>query len=147
MSDFKFESILPKLGDIKLPNYLDSAYKVDMSNFNPLIANVEPKESIVGDIKDEIHAQNDIVSEQVKILKEQNEIAVKQISILNEQNVLLRDNYDKLKEMYEAQRASYISAEKDLEQSRKINKRMMTIAAISMIAAIASPIVTILVSG
>lgn len=68
------------------------------------------------------------------------------LNILVEQNKLLADNYNKLKEMYDAQAESYKAAQEDLKSSRRYNTIMMIIAAVAMIAAITGPIVTILVS-
>ena len=48
--------------------------------------------------------------------------------------------------MYYAQAESYKSAQSDLKNSRRYNAIMLIIAAVAMIAAIAGPIVIILVS-
>ena len=84
------------------------------------------------DIKKELQTQNSLVSQQV--------------GILIEQNRLLTENYNKLKDMYDNQVVSYNEAKEDLRRSRNYNKWMMVVAIIAMLAAIASPIVTILVS-
>ena len=64
-----------------------------------------------------------------------------------QQNQLLSDNYNKLKDMYDAQERAYQESREDLKSSRIFNRWMMVIAVIAMLAAIASPIVTILVSN
>ena len=100
----------------------------DISVFEP----IDPEETIIGDIKRKI--------------EEQNSLAAQQISILAEQNSLLADNYSKLKEMFDAQSESYKATQEDLKPSRKYNVVMMIIAIIAMLAAVAGPIATILVS-
>ena len=76
----------------------------------------------------------------------QKELLEQQLSTLGEQNKLLADNYNKLKELYDAQVQSNADAKEDLRRSRNFNAWMMVIAIIAMIAAIAGPIATILVS-
>lgn len=93
---------------------------------------INPENTIFGDIKRKIEEQNVLTSQQINILVEQNK--------------LLSENYNKLKDMYDAQTESYMSAQTDLKSSRQYNIIMMIIAVVAMIAAIASPIVTILVS-
>ena len=77
---------------------------------------------------------------------EQKELLQQQLEIIREQNALLCDNYEKLKEMYEAQVQENESAKEELKRSRRYNAWMMVIAIFAMLAAIAGPIVTILVS-
>ena len=74
------------------------------------------------------------------------ELLVQQVEILQKQNNLLSENYAKLKEMYDAQVEANKEAKKDLQESRRYNTKMMVIAIIAMLAAIAGPIATILVS-
>lgn len=93
---------------------------------------IAPEDTIIGDINRKIEAQNELVSQQVGILLEQNK--------------LLSDNYNKLKDMYDAQVASHVETKEDLRKSRVFNGWMMVIAVIAMFAAIASPIATVLVS-
>lgn len=93
---------------------------------------ISPEDTIIGDINRKIEAQNELVSQQVGILLEQNK--------------LLSDNYNKLKDMYDAQVASHVETKEDLRKSRVFNGWMMVIAVIAMFAAIASPIATVLVS-
>lgn len=76
----------------------------------------------------------------------QKELLEQQLEVIKKQNELLFDNYEKLKEMYDAQVQSNREAKADLEKSRRFNKWMMVISVIAMLAAIAGPIVTILVS-
>lgn len=77
---------------------------------------------------------------------EQKELFQQQLEILREQNALLCDNYEKLKELYEAQVRENEDAKEELKQSRRYNAWMMFIAIIAMLAAIAGPIATIWVS-
>lgn len=65
---------------------------------------------------------------------------------IEEQNHLLSDNYVKLKDMYDSQSESYREAQEELRRSRKYNVSMMIISAVAMLAAIASPLVTLYVS-
>lgn len=77
---------------------------------------------------------------------EQKELMEDQLEQMKVQNRLLEDNYKKLEEMYNAQKESYNDAREDLKRSRRFNTWMMTIAVIAMLAAVAGPIVTFLVS-
>ena len=77
---------------------------------------------------------------------EQKELLQQQLEIIREQNALLCDNYEKLKEMYDAQVQENESAKEELKISRRYNAWMMVIAIFAMFAAIAGPIATILVS-
>ena len=77
---------------------------------------------------------------------EQKELLQQQLEIIREQNALLCDNYEKLKEMYDAQGLENESAKEELKRSRRYNAWMMVIAIFAMLAAIAGPIATILVS-
>lgn len=76
----------------------------------------------------------------------QKELLQSQLEALREQNGLLSENYKKLKEMYDSQVEANEAARNDLKSSRKFNAWMMVIAIIAMLAAIAGPIATILVS-
>ena len=76
----------------------------------------------------------------------QKELLQSQLETLREQNGLLSENYKKLKEMYDSQVEANEAARNDLKSSRKFNAWMMVIAIIAMLAAIAGPIATILVS-
>ena len=77
---------------------------------------------------------------------EQKEILQQQLEMIREQNMFLCDNYEKLKEMYDAQMQANIEAKTELDRSKRFNAWMMVIAIIAMLAAIAGPITTILVS-
>ena len=72
----------------------------------------------------------------------QKELLQSQLEALREQNGLLSENYKKLKEMYDSQVEANEAARNDLKSSRKFNAWMM----VAMLAAIAGPIATILVS-
>lgn len=76
----------------------------------------------------------------------QKELLQIQLAALREQNGLLSENYKKLKEMYDSQVESNEAAQNDLKSSHKFNAWMMVIAIIAMLAAIAGPIETFLVS-
>ena len=76
----------------------------------------------------------------------QKELLQSQLEALREQNGLLSENYKKLKEMYDSQVEANEAARNDRKSSRKFNAWMMVIAIIAMLAAIAGPIATILVS-
>ena len=77
---------------------------------------------------------------------EQKKLLEEQVGILYEQNRLLSENYDKLKEMYDAQLQATEEAKKDLQRSQIFNGWMMVISIVAMLATVASPIVTVLVS-
>ena len=114
---------------VTTPEY--SFQKIDIPSVEAI--SIDPENTIMGDIKRQIQAQNELASQQINILLAQNK--------------LLSDNYMKLKEMYDAQSGSYADAKEDLKKSRIFNGWMMVIAIIAMLAAIAGPIATILVSG
>lgn len=76
----------------------------------------------------------------------QKELLQSQLETLREQNGLLSENYEKLKAMYDSQVEANEAARNDLKSSRKFNAWMMVIAIIAMLAAIAGPIATFLVS-
>ena len=76
----------------------------------------------------------------------QKEMMAIQIEELKEQNRLLSENYERLTEMYNHQKETSKELRADLKSSRKFNVWMMVIAIIAMLAAIAGPIATILVS-
>lgn len=77
---------------------------------------------------------------------EQKEILKQQLEMIREQNMFLCDNYEKLKEMYDAQVQANIEAKTELDRSKRFNAWMMVIAIIAMLAAIAGPVTTVLVS-
>ena len=76
----------------------------------------------------------------------QKELLEQQVEIIRKQNELLSDNYTKLKEMYDAQVEANKEAKEELTRSKRFNLAMMVISFIAMLAAIAGPIVTIIVS-
>ena len=78
-------------------------------------------------------------------IQDQNKLVIKQNAILNQQNNLLYDNYNKLKDLVNTQEKAYSEKQKELKRSQNFNRWMMFIAIIAMLAAISSPIVTILV--
>ncbi|OUQ39814.1 hypothetical protein [Faecalibacterium sp. An122] len=75
----------------------------------------------------------------------QKELVKNQVDLLYKQNRLLSDNYDKLKEIYDAQCQSTIEAKEDLRRSRRYNAWMMVVSIISMLAAIASIVISMVV--
>lgn len=77
----------------------------------------------------------------------QKELLEQQLEISQKQNALLLDNYEKLKEMYDAQVQANKEANEELKRSKRFNAWMMVISIIAMLAAVASPIVTLWVSG
>ena len=106
------------------------------------VAQKELMEEQLGELK----AQNDILAEQLKAEQAQREILEEHLKVTTEQNTLLSANYQKLEEMYNSQKESNDEARKDLHKSRVFNAWMMVIAIVAMLAAIAGPIVTVLVS-
>lgn len=108
-------------------------------------ASVEQKE-LMGEQLAELKSQNDILAEQLKAEQAQREVLKEHLKVTTEQNVLLSANYKKLEEMFSEQKESNNEARKDLHKSRVFNGWMMVIAIIAMLAAIAGPIATILVS-
>lgn len=95
---------------------------------------------------DELKTQNAILVEQLKAERAQREILEEHLRVTTEQNGHLSANYQKLEEIYVAQKDSYEDARADIHKGRVFNGWMMAIAIIAMLAAIAGPIVTIVVS-
>lgn len=122
---------IEKLGSIDYSAFLNPEPIIPQIEW-PEIETIDPEDTIMGDIKRQIVEQNKLVEHQ--------------IGILAEQNKLLIANYDKLKEMFDAQVKANEGTKDDLERSRKYNRWMMIIAIVAMFAAIAGPIVTIMVS-
>lgn len=130
---------------------------LDLSGFNHSIAN---SASIVAELnrQQEETLRSVAQANQERIEREekmvagaevsiaQKELLDKQLSAMREQNDLLSDNYNKLKDLYDAQVVANQEAKDELKQSKHFNIAMMVIAIIAMLAAIAGPIVTILVS-
>lgn len=130
---------------------------LDLNGFNSSIAN---SASVVA----EINCQNEEMirsiaeANQERLAREekmvagaeanitQKELLLEQLQAIKEQNDLLSDNYNKLKELYDAQVVANQEAKEDLKRSKRFNVAMMIISAVAMLAAIAGPIVTILVS-
>lgn len=83
-------------------------------------------------------------ADQERIQREEKMVAGAEANIA--QKELLENNYLKLKEMFDAQVEAYRDAKEELKQSKRFNIAMMVISVVAMLAAIASPIVTILVS-
>lgn len=106
------------------------------------VAQKELMEEQLGELK----VQNDILTEQLKAEQAQREILEEHLKVTTKQNTLLSANYQKLEEMYNSQKESNDDARKDLHKSRVFNAWMMVIAIVAMLAAIAGPIATILVS-
>ena len=106
------------------------------------VAQKELMEEQLGELK----VQNDILTEQLKAEQAQREILEEHLKVTTKQNTLLTANYQKLEEMYNSQKESNDDARKDLHKSRVFNAWMMVIAIVAMLAAIAGPIVTVLVS-
>jgi len=76
----------------------------------------------------------------------QKELLERQVEIIQKQNDLLSDNYSKLKEMFDAQVEANKEAKEELKRSKRFNIIMMIVSIVAMLAAIAGPLVTILLS-
>ena len=72
---------------------------------------------------------------------EQRDLMHQQVEILYEQNALLVDNYDKLKEMYNAQVQANIEAKAELIKTKRHNAGMMVVSVIAMLAAVVGPFI------
>lgn len=75
---------------------------------------------------------------------EQRDLMHQQVEILYEQNALLADNYDKLKEMYDAQVQANIEAKAELAKSKRYNAWMMVVSVLSLLVAVASTVIPFL---
>ncbi len=130
---------------------------LDLSGFNQPIAfsasalaeisrqNEELKRSATEANQERIEREEKMVAG-AKANIAQKEHLEQQVEIIRKENELLSDNYTKLKEMYDTQVAANKEAKEELKRSKRFNLAMMVISFIAMLAAIASPIVTIIVS-
>lgn len=75
---------------------------------------------------------------------EQRDLMHQQVEILYEQNALLVDNYDKLKEMYDAQVQANVEAKAELAKSKRYNAWMMVVSVLSLLVAVASTVIPFL---
>lgn len=75
---------------------------------------------------------------------EQRDLIEQQLGILREQNLLLLDNYEKLKDMYDAQVQENADAKDELKRSHQYNRWMMVVSVTSMLAAIVSTVIPFL---
>ena len=75
---------------------------------------------------------------------EQKNLLEQQLEIIHEQNRLLQDNYDKLKEMYDAQVQANKDAADELEKNKRFNILTIVFSVIATLVAITSLIVDIL---
>lgn len=130
---------------------------LDLSGFNNSITN---SASLVADIQRQqeetwrslAQANQERIEREEKMVAgaeaniAQKELLIEQLQAIKEQNDLLSDNYNKLKELYDAQVVANQEAKEELTRSKRFNVAMMIISAVAMLAAIAGPIVTILVS-
>ena len=115
---------------------LEAAFRADMARYDQIIAEegrrtAKRNATLVAGAEANI-AQKELLEEQLEIIREQNK--------------LLLDNYEKLKDLYDDQVQANKDAKDDLEKSRRFNRWMMVISVIAMLAAVASPIVTLWVS-
>lgn len=74
--------------------------------------------------------------------KKQNEILKLNLKEAEKQNVQLHNNYEKLEQIYKIKERELIDSSNELKKSKKYNFWMMIIAIIAMVGAVASPIVT-----
>lgn len=102
-------------------------------------AEIEQEENRLREERAIATASTDAIMAQKRLLE-------KQIEMVQEQNQLLSNNYSKLKEMFDAQVETNKEAKEELKRSKRFNYIMMIISIVAMLAAIAGPIVTILVS-
>ena len=130
---------------------------LDFGNFNLDISttfnsaqriaeNFEKQQKILNNITEENAKRNATIMAGAEANVAQKELLEQQLDAIGEQNRLLADNYNKLKDLYDVQVQANIEAKEDLKRSRNFNAWMMVIAIIAMLAAIAGPIATILVS-
>ncbi len=118
-------------------------------NFSHYIAQENQKINQITEIMAEANHRK-AESENATIrLAEQNEeqlgLLHQQVDAVTQQNKLLQQNYDKLKDLYDVQAANYKDAKDDLTRTKKNNIILMIISIISMLGAIASPIVSCIV--
>lgn len=107
---------------------------------------IEQNQRLLKQNREQISKRNATLLAGAEATIEQKELFEQQIEILQKQNDLLFENYSKLKELFDAQVEANKEAKEDLKQSKRYNIVMMIVSIIAMFAAIAGPIVTILVS-
>ena len=124
----------------------DSPVATSAKHLSAISREMEHTQQVVAEIGREAARRNATLVAGAEASIEQKELLQQQLEIIREQNALLCDNYEKLKEMYDAQVQENESAKEELKRSRRFNAWMMVIAIFAMLAAIAGPIATILVS-
>ena len=107
---------------------------------------MERSQRIVTEINRQAAKRNETLVAGAEASIAQKELLEKQLEATQKQNALLCDNYEKLKELYDAQVQANKEAKDELMRSKRFNAWMMIIAIIAMFAAIAGPVATILVS-
>lgn len=70
----------------------------------------------------------------------------RQLENIEIQNNLLKDNYSKLEELYEIQVTEARNAKEETKITKRYNIAMMIVSVVAMLAAIVSPIITIIFS-
>ncbi|MHB1652682.1 MAG: hypothetical protein ACYCVD_09435 [Desulfitobacteriaceae bacterium] len=89
---------------------------------------------------------NVTLKEQLEEEKHQNEILKLHLKEAENQNIQLHNNYEKLEQIYNIKEKELIENSNALKKSRKYNCWMMIIAIIAMLGALASPIITYVVT-
>ena len=107
---------------------------------------MERKQRIIAEANRQSAQRNAVLMAGAQASIEQKNLLEQQLEIIHEQNRLLKDNYEKLKEMYDAQVQVNKDAAKELARSKRYNAGMMIISLIAMFAAVASPIITLWIS-
>lgn len=79
-------------------------------------------------------------------MEKQCELLKEQLEQQNKHNELLTQNYNQLKELFDLQKGEYDVAKGELAKSKRMNVIMLIIAIVAMLGAIASPLVTWLVT-
>ena len=125
---------------------LDSSTATSALQASAIADEMEQNQRMIAEINRQSAKRNATLIAGAEASVAQKELLEQQLEIIQKQNELLYDNYDKLKEMFDAQVQANRETKAELKQSKRFNAWMMVIAIIAMLAAIAGPIATILVS-
>lgn len=122
----------------------DSPIATSAKHLSAISREMEHTQQVVAEIGRETARRNATLVAGAEASIEQKELLQQQLEIIREQNALLCDNYEKLKEMYDAQVQENESAKEELKRSRRYNAWMMVISVAALVISAASTIIPLL---
>ena len=122
----------------------DSPIATSAKHLSAISREMEHTQQVVAEIGRETARRNATLVAGAEASIEQKELLQQQLEIIREQNALLCDNYEKHKEMYDAQVQENESAKEELNRSRRYNAWMMVISVAALVISAASTIIPLL---